>query len=135
GEQAVTQAHFLSRTGRVERGDVAFFGNQFGTADVIGVDAEEFLGFRVGVDLALTENAVDALTIIEGPACIDAVTGSAHHTLGLASDDIRPALELLDVVNDAVTQQEAVDRFQRNGRNGFGQRGAAYFRRQLDGAA
>src|SRR5690606_37417799 len=71
----------------------------------------------------------------KGTAPVDAVTGTTDDPLGIARDDVARGLELLGAVDDAVAQQEAVDGFQRNGRDGFGHRRGTHGRRQLDGTA
>ena len=44
-----------------EGGDIALGGNDFSTTNVIGVDPEKLLGLRIGVNLALSEDAVNRL--------------------------------------------------------------------------
>ncbi|MNT42122.1 hypothetical protein D3C72_1785220 [compost metagenome] len=63
----------------------------------------------------------------------DAVTRAAEHPFGITSDDVRRLGEILGLVDDAVAQQKAVDRFQRNAGDNLGHRAAANLRRQLYG--
>ena len=64
----------------------------------------------------------------------DSVTGATEHAFGIAGDDVRRLVEILDLVDDAVAQQKAVDRLQWNARDRIGNRAAADAWRQLDGA-
>ncbi|MNY66291.1 hypothetical protein D3C86_2036940 [compost metagenome] len=64
----------------------------------------------------------------------DAIAGAAEHPLGIACDDIRRLVEVLDLVDDAVAQQKAVDRLQWNARDRVRHRAAADAWRELDGA-
>ena len=134
-EQAIAEADFLGRALQLQGGDVAFGGHNLAAADIVGVDPQKLLGLRIGVDLALAEDAVHRLLRIEMAAGKDAVTRAAEHPFGIASDDVRRLVEVLGLVDDAVAQQKAVDRFQRNARDSLGHRAAANPRRQLDGAA
>src|SRR5690606_32367489 len=65
GEQAISQAYFLSRALEQQRTHIPFFGDDLTRADVIGVDAKEFLGFRIRVGLALAEDTVNRLFFVE----------------------------------------------------------------------
>ncbi len=60
------------------------------------------------------------------------ITGTAEHPFGIAGDDVGRLVEILCLVDDAIAQQKAVDRFQRNARNGIGHRRAADSWRKLD---
>lgn len=135
GNRRSPRAHFLGGAGQRQGRDVAFGGHHLAAADVVGVDAEDFLGLRIDVDLALAEDAIGRLAVGELAAGVDAVAGAADDPLGVAGDDVRRAGEGLLVIDDAVGQQEAVDLVQRDGRDGLGDRRAADLRRQLDGPA
>ncbi|MNN56729.1 hypothetical protein D3C81_1716770 [compost metagenome] len=63
----------------------------------------------------------------------DTVAGATEYALGITGNDIRRLVEILGLVDDAVAQQEAVDRFQRDARDGVGHRTAAHPWRKLDG--
>ncbi|MNF96577.1 hypothetical protein D3C84_793720 [compost metagenome] len=62
------------------------------------------------------------------------VAGAAEHPFGIAGDDVRRLVEILDLVDDAVAQQKTVDRLQRNARDGVGHRRTVHPWRELDGA-
>lgn len=133
-EQAVAEAHFLGGALQRQGRNVAFGRNNFAAANVIGVDPQELLALRIGVDLALAEDAVHRLVRVEMPARENAIPGAAEHPFGITSDDIGRLVEILDLVDDAVAQQKTVDRLQRNARDRVGHRTAADPWRELDGA-
>src|SRR5690606_6599774 len=102
GEQTIPKPHFLSGAAQHQCADIAFFRDELAGTDVVGVDTEEFLGFRIHVGLALTEDTVDSVFIVELTACIDTITSAADDALGVARNDVRLAVELFRSVNDAV---------------------------------
>ncbi|MNY24351.1 hypothetical protein D3C86_1580600 [compost metagenome] len=101
-EQAIADTDLLGRALQLQGGDVTFDRHNLAAADVVGVDPQNFLALRIGVDLALAEDAVRRLRRIEMAAGKDAVTRAAEHTFGIASDDVRRFVEILGLVDDAI---------------------------------
>src|SRR5690606_25332354 len=135
GKQAITDTRFLSNAGQHHGGDITFHVDNLCAADVIGIDAEELSGFRVDIGLALAEDAVDRDVVFKNATAIDPITRAADNPFGITRNDIGRTIELFRTVDDAVAQQKAVDRLQRDGGNGFGHRCGAHRGRELDGAA